>query len=335
MNDQVVASDASASEPVAVQPAAEVNATVKQVAPAPVAPTAKVTDWLKSTQGIFAGILAILVVLPSIINAGLDIYVTLFNIPRTIAEQYNQELFQEHFQKQPIHTGSTVIKTAEGAELTIKLSVYDDGDIYVEYGNYSQWFPFKSSDNSAALLDWLMSPAYAETIVLGQAEQAEPQRRMSPCEFEERNHNQSAEHQVGSFAPLHYYTQKDAQQNKREFRRERIYDDGCKEILRIDINSGRIIDRELQRTELPADEKQAMRKKAVQLFAPQVIDIREMKRTPVLELPDENAPREREHAAPEPAADTHEPPKVFVFPQAPENSNATPAPDSDDDGDGN
>lgn len=242
---------------------------------APASTGKQVVNWLQTTQGVIAGIAAVLVILPSLINAVLDIYVTLFNVPRTLSEQYNQELFQKHFQKQPIHTGSSVIKTKEGAELAIKLSVYENGDIYVEYGNYSQWFPFKSSDESSAALDWLIPPAYAEAVV-----------KNSPCLEQLTSADPEAKppRMVDSFGAMHYYTQTDIPLTKRTFKRVRLYDDGCQEVLTIDINSGEILTRELNQKALPPDEKQAMRKKAIQLFAPQVIDIQKIQQQPVLDL---------------------------------------------------
>lgn len=224
-----------------------------------------VKNWLQSTQGIIASIIAVLVILPSLINATMDIYISLFNIPRTISEQYNQELFKKHFSALPIHTGASVIKTKEGAELAIKLSVYENGDIYVEYGNYSQWFPFKPNNKDAHLMDYFIPTALAMQTV-----------RASPCEEEVKAESiQSSDF----FPPMHYYIQTDSPLTGRTFQRERLYDDGCREITTIDINSGKIVERNFKRIELSETQKALMEERAIHLFAPQVIDIQKIQRS--------------------------------------------------------
>ncbi|OUD15492.1 hypothetical protein [Thioflexithrix psekupsensis] len=240
------------------------NHLTSQVAPTKSVSPDAVMNWLKTTQGVITSIIAVLVVLPSLINATMDIYISLFNIPRTISEQYNQELFKKHFQALPIHTGSSVIKTKDGAELAIKLSVYENGDIYVEYGNYSQWFPFKPSDRNVQLMDRLIPTALAAQSV-----------RASPCEDAEASTSKSSDF----FAPMHYYIQTDSPLTGRTFQRERLYDDGCQELITIDINSGKIVERHFKRIELSEAQKTLMEERAIHLFAPQVIDIQKIQRS--------------------------------------------------------
>jgi hypothetical protein len=240
------------------------NHLTSQAVPSKSVSPETVMNWLKTTQGVITSVIAVLVVLPSLINATMDIYISLFNIPRTISEQYNQELFKKHFQALPIHTGSSVIKTKEGAQLAIKLSVYENGDIYVEYGNYSQWFPFKSNDKEAQLIDRFIPTALAVQSV-----------RASPCADAESTAPKSSDF----FAPMHYYIQTDSPLTGRTFQRERLYDDGCQELITIDINSGRIVERDFKRIELSETQKALMEERAIHLFAPQVIDIQKIQRS--------------------------------------------------------
>lgn len=86
------------------------------------------------------GLTGLLVLLPALINSGVDIYKAALNIPKTHAESINAELFQAHFQEDPITVVPVSIQTEAGG-LTMQVSIYQNGDVYAEYGFHSQWFP--------------------------------------------------------------------------------------------------------------------------------------------------------------------------------------------------
>jgi hypothetical protein len=216
----------------------------------------RITEWIKTTQGIITGVIAVLVVLPSLFNAVIDVYISFFNIPKSINEHNNQQLFQSHFQEKPIHSGVNVIKTDMG-NLSMKLSIYRNGDIFVEYGEYSQWFPYhppkdvKKTANSS----WLITDAYADDAPTG----------LSPCELAKKGEQTNTDVATS-------YLLKDARQGD-NLLRERIYMDGCRETLTINVNTGQIILRKLETIVLTDQQKQSLNEgKGIQIV-PQVIDI--------------------------------------------------------------
>ena len=95
------------------------------------------TVWLKAKDWI-VGLTAVLVVLPALINAGIDVYKAALNIPKTDAEQVNIELFKKYFNKPPVAAFRVPIKYSLGTA-EAKFSIYEEGDVFVEYGSSSQW----------------------------------------------------------------------------------------------------------------------------------------------------------------------------------------------------
>lgn len=149
------------------------------------------------------GLTAVLLVIPSLVNAGLDIYKSLINFPKTRSEQINNRLFSDNFGKSPLVTIPVPIKTRHKT-VNMKLSIYEGGDIFAEYGNYSQWFPFPTEQTGARSL---VPSAYAEP----------PKPVDAPRE----------------------YTQVDTLKGK-VIERERIYSDGTTERYTINRNTGKI-----------------------------------------------------------------------------------------------
>ena len=158
--------------------------------------------WSKIRTWI-VGITAIVVVLPALINGGIDVYKSILNIPMTDAERINNELFEKHFNKPPVAMLPVSVKTDLGA-VDMKLSIYDEGDIYVEYGTHTRWFP--SPVQKTASLS-LVSSAYAQGST-GQSKTGE-------------------------------YRQVDKLMGNKILR-ERYYFDGTKETYLIDRNTGAI-----------------------------------------------------------------------------------------------
>lgn len=122
---------------------------------APVAYFAHVKLWL-------TGLVGVLVVLPSLVNAGLDVYSSLLKLPKTEAERINERLFRDNFGKQPVATIPVPIKQNNGL-VEVRFQIYDKGDVFVQFGNFSQWFPFPATESDIQKPQGfsLMSSAYA------------------------------------------------------------------------------------------------------------------------------------------------------------------------------
>jgi hypothetical protein len=211
-------------------------------------------EWLKTTRGIITGLVAVLVVLPSLFNAFIDVYISFFNIPKSINEHNNQQLFQEHFQEKPINSGMNIIKTASG-NLSMKISIYRNGDIFVEYGDYSQWFPYRPpKDNKPKSTSWLISNAFAE----------DAPTLLSPCEVA-RQGVQS------NMSATTSYLLRDLRQGEYLIR-ERTYADGCKETLSINTSTGQIVQRRLENVELSEEQKQSLNQGQGIQLVPRIID---------------------------------------------------------------
>ena len=88
---------------------------------------------------LIVGLTGVLLVIPSLVNSGIDIYNSVLGIPATKAEEVNDRLFVRHFQKSPLHHAVIPIKTELG-EVVVELDVYQGGDIFIKYGARSQWF---------------------------------------------------------------------------------------------------------------------------------------------------------------------------------------------------
>lgn len=98
------------------------------------------TRWSKLTNWL-VGLTSVLVVIPALINAGIDIYGAWNKIPRTESEKANLRLFQKYFGKQPIAAYPLPVKQGSAIQ-QVKFSIFEEGDVFVEYGSFTQWFPF-------------------------------------------------------------------------------------------------------------------------------------------------------------------------------------------------
>jgi len=170
----------------------------------------KSAPWTQAKNWV-AGLTAVLIVLPSLINAGTDVYKTIFKIPRTDMERTNVDLFEKYFGKPPISTSSLEVKNGPG-KIDVKFAIYEEGDVYVEYGNVTQWFPLpKTVPHTTSKLS-LMSSAFA-----AEATDKTPQG-------------------AGS------YTQSDNRDGD-YIVRVRVYANGVIETLRIDPRTGQVVER--------------------------------------------------------------------------------------------
>lgn len=195
------------------------------------------TRWTKIRNWI-VGLTAVLVLLPSLINAGIDIYKSLLNVPKTQSERINAELFKKYFNRTPLAMVPVPIKTKIGA-IDMKLSIYEAGDIFAEYGDYSQWFPFPLQ--KAVSLS-IISSAYAQ----------------SPLPAERADE----------------YTQVDKLKGNK-IERERYYSDGIKETYTINPNTGQIQNKTITR-DIPPPSK-ISNLPAIQVLEFPTIDIEALK----------------------------------------------------------
>lgn len=125
------------------------------------------TGW-SSLQKWLAGLGSVLVVVPSLIYSGIDIYKATLSLPRTAAERVNVQLFKKYWNKPPVATMPVPVKH-KGATYEAKFSIYDEGDIYIEYGPFTQWFPFPEVAISKITENFsLISNANAQTQDLSQ-----------------------------------------------------------------------------------------------------------------------------------------------------------------------
>lgn len=132
---------------------------LRGAAPSPAAPDAPPTGlkgWIVKATGV-------LLVIPALLNAGYDIYATAAQLPRTDAERTNEQLFRKYFNKPPLAVMPVPVKTGLGTT-DARFSVYEEGEVYVEFGGRSQWFPFPRAD-AAQRLGWLpMGAALAQAV---------------------------------------------------------------------------------------------------------------------------------------------------------------------------
>jgi hypothetical protein len=99
--------------------------------------------WIIKATGV-------LVVVPALLNAGYDVYAAAAKLPRTDAEKINAELFKKYFNKSPLASVPVPVKNSVGT-VEAWFSIYEEGEIYLEFGKNSQWFPFpKNSDSNRA-----------------------------------------------------------------------------------------------------------------------------------------------------------------------------------------
>jgi hypothetical protein len=98
---------------------------------------ARLKKWL-------VGLTSVLVVIPAMINAGIDIYASFAKLPKSESEKINVALFRKYFNKQPVAAFPVPIKQGNGT-VEVRFSVYDEGDVFVEFGKFTQWFPFPNA----------------------------------------------------------------------------------------------------------------------------------------------------------------------------------------------
>lgn len=193
--------------------------------------------WIKAKANIIA-VTGVLVAVPALINAAIDVYNIIQNVPRTNDEKVNAELFKTYFNIPPAITVPVPVKTNIGV-IEMRLSVYDAGDILVEYGNNSKWFPSPLKEKQVAQTGWF------------------PEAFAAPL--------------GSSVKGVGEYTQTDTATAGNKIVRVRYFENGVKESFTIDINTGRIVDKKVE--EIRPSALQQQNSKGVKVMNYPTIDV--------------------------------------------------------------
>jgi len=118
-----------------------------------------------SLKGWLLGLTSVLVVLPALINSGIDVYAAFAKLPKSEAEKINVTLFRKYFNKQPVAAFPVPIKQSNGT-VEVRFSVYEEGDVFVEFGRFTQWFPFPSAGGPGPVAFSLFPQAHAQANAL-------------------------------------------------------------------------------------------------------------------------------------------------------------------------
>jgi hypothetical protein len=157
-----------------------------------------------------------LVAVPAFVNAAYDVYTAIAKLPRTDAEKVNAELFQKYFNKHPLIVMPVPIKHPMGT-VDVTFAVYEEGDVYVEYGKQTQWFAFPRPAPIRAAELSLIGSAHAAAVTDKTREQAASSRDSQMASVS------------GSISG-------------NVLTRSKTYNDGTVEYSKIDIRSGVILD---------------------------------------------------------------------------------------------
>jgi hypothetical protein len=217
---------------------------------APKSPPSTGFDRLKAW---LVGLTGVLVVVPALVNGAIDVYSAFAKLPKTESERLNVELFKKYFNKQPVAAFPVPIKQNNGT-VEVRFSVFDEGDVFVEFGKYTQWFPFPNPSSSKVSLA-LISEAYAQD--------------------------------AGQLRGFGKFTQMDSYIDGL-VTRERKWDNGVLETIRLDPRTGDVIDVNARQTTPIAPEGSSNQtvQPRISEFAPIDLDaIRTQKSRPSSRLP--------------------------------------------------
>jgi hypothetical protein len=164
-----------------------------------------------------AGLTTVLVLLPALINAGIDVYNAWLNIPTSDSERVNTELFRKYFNKPAVTSFPVAIKHATSM-IEAKFSIYEEGDIFVEFGNSSQWFPFPREETGKVTAFNIIESSWAQ--------------------------DQANLKGIGSY-------RQNEQMDNNAIIRQKLYANGVKETQRIDIKTGKITEQDSSQSTTP------------------------------------------------------------------------------------
>ena len=143
------------------------NATHGAVSAAPPSEPVVVAQPGASSHGdlkaLVVKVTGVLLVVPALINAGYDVYATALKLPRTDAEKVNAEMFRKYFNKVPLATLPVPVKSNAGT-VDARFAIYEEGEIYVEFGKFSQWFPFPRAEQPKRAEFSLFPSAFAQAM---------------------------------------------------------------------------------------------------------------------------------------------------------------------------
>lgn len=133
--------------------------------------TAPRPQWLDTMIGKVVGITALFAAAAGLVNGALDLYRAVAKVPTNIYEETNDELFKRHFNEPPVFSQPVSVKNGN-VTVEMMLHVYKTGDVFVRYGEFQQWIPFKAPT---------MNTASAKAFSLIPEAQAQESRRAVPA----------------------------------------------------------------------------------------------------------------------------------------------------------
>lgn len=117
--------------------------------------------WGSKWKGRLAAAAGVLVGIPAVLNGAMDVYVAVAKLPRTDAERVNDELFKKYFRRQPVAEMPVPIKHKLGT-FEVRFAVFEEGDVFVEYGKQTQWFAFPKTAAPTGVALSLVPSAHAQ-----------------------------------------------------------------------------------------------------------------------------------------------------------------------------
>lgn len=134
------------------------------------------SKWIETTMGKIVGATAIVAALVGLVNGGIDLFKSILKIPDNIYDRTNGELFEKHFNKTPIVSQPVQIKSSS-LSVEMLLQVYESGDVFVRYGDFQQWLPFRKPK----IAEFSIFPqAFAQTDIRRSAQPQFPPQTQLP-----------------------------------------------------------------------------------------------------------------------------------------------------------
>ena len=121
-----------------------------------------VYDFLAEKKPKLTSFFAILIIVPSLLNAFSDIWVAWNDLPIGEKEKINNKLFKSHWRESPVHSKKIIVEVQKIA-VPITVDIYRNGDIFIDYGQSTQWFPFKQMNIPLAKFS-LINSAMADEV---------------------------------------------------------------------------------------------------------------------------------------------------------------------------
>ena len=120
---------------------------------------AKFETLLNNWKTILTSLVALLVIVPSVLNAVNDIWVAWQHLPIGEKEKINNTLFKKHWKENPLLSKQLIIEGKKG-RIPVTIEIYTDGDIFVDYGLFTQWFPYAIAKMASHKFE-IITSAYA------------------------------------------------------------------------------------------------------------------------------------------------------------------------------